>query len=61
MDSNSVLKPTRLDDFLIELLEEVSNPIHKRLVKAYQGNNPVESMESELGQILLEVIHRENS
>lgn len=46
--------------FLEELEEQLSNPIHRRLIQACQGDNPVQSMESELGKILLEVLHRED-
>ena len=51
---------SRPNEFLDELQKEISNPLHKRLIQAYQGYNPVESMESELAKILLEVLHRED-
>jgi hypothetical protein len=59
-DDQVLLKPSRRDEFLLELLEEISDPIHKRLIKAYQGADPVRSMETELGEILLEVVRRED-
>lgn len=43
-----------------ELLKGLKNPIHKRLIQAYQGEDPLKSMESELGKILLEILNRED-
>jgi hypothetical protein len=51
---------SQLQMFLEELKQEISNPIHKRLLQAYQGQTPVQSMEAELTKILLEVLHRED-
>ena len=50
----------RLKEFLEELLQEVSDPAHRRLIQAYGGEDPVRSMEAELGRILTEVIADEN-
>ena len=46
--------------YLIELLAELSDPVHKRLIQAYRGDDPVKSMEYELGKILTEVLHHED-
>ena len=51
---------TQQNKFLNELLGQVSNPIHKRLIYAYKGENPVTLMESELRKILLEVMENDN-
>ena len=48
------------EEYLTQLLEVLSDPIHKRIIKAYAGDNPVESMESELTKILTEVLNRES-
>lgn len=48
------------EEYVDELLAELSDPVHKRLIQAYRGNDPVQSMESELGKILMEVLHRED-
>lgn len=48
------------EEYLDELLTELSDPVHKRLLQAHQGDDPVHSMESELGKILLEVLNRED-
>jgi hypothetical protein len=49
-----------LRKYLTELMDRLSNPVHKRLIQAYEGSDPKESMESELGEILLEVLHHED-
>jgi hypothetical protein len=46
--------------FLHELEREIEHPLQRRLIQAYQGDDPVQSMESELRKILLEVLHRED-
>lgn len=53
-------RDSRRKKFLEEMQAELSNPLHKRLIQACEGDNPVERMESELGKILLEVLHRED-
>ena len=62
MDTNDVSQPlsSRRAQFLSELLKEVDDPICQRLIKAYEGADPLQSMEDELGKILLEVINRED-
>jgi hypothetical protein len=50
----------RRAQFLEELEKELSDDIHRRLIRACQGSDPVKSMESELGTILLEILHRED-
>lgn len=58
--NKSVLQETRLKEYQSELLEQTLDPVHKRLVKAYQLSRPVESMEDELTRLLLEVLRDED-
>jgi hypothetical protein len=51
---------SRLTELLEDLLKELSDPVHKRLIRAYGGQDPVESMESELASILRELIASED-
>jgi len=51
---------TRREEFLEELMAELSDPLHRRLVRAYQGDSPVQAMEAELAAVLLEVVKRED-
>lgn len=60
MNNKEVLQHSSFEEYLDELLAELSDPVHKRLIQAYQGNDPVKSMESELGEILMEVLHHED-
>jgi hypothetical protein len=53
-------KKSRSEEFLDELQREVSDPLHRRLIQAYRGDNPVQSMESELAKILFEVLRGED-
>jgi len=53
-------RTSRHDEFLAELEANIADPVHKRLIHAYRGNDPTASMESELKAILLEVLQRED-
>jgi len=53
-------KDSYREKYVEEFLSALSDAVHKRLIQAYQGNDPVESMESELGKILIEALHRED-
>jgi len=48
------------DVFMEELVAQLSDSIHRRIIQAHRGVDPVQSMESELGKILLEALHRED-
>ena len=60
MNNKATSQDSPCKEYLDELLTELPNPVHKRLIQVYRGNNPVQSMESELGKILMEVLHRED-
>lgn len=47
-------------EFLGGLREQISDPIHQRLLNAYGGPDPVASMEGELASVLLEVVRNED-
>jgi len=51
---------SRRKKFLEEIQAELSSPLHKRLIQVCEGANAVKRMESELGKILLEILHRED-
>lgn len=58
--SEPTLLESRFKEYQAELLEKVSDPVHKRLIEAYQLKKPVKSMEDKLGEILLEVLQNED-
>ncbi len=56
----SAAQNSKLQKHLAELVDRLTDPVHKRLIQAYEETNPRESMEEELGVILIEVLHRED-
>ncbi len=46
---------SKRQQFIADLLSRLSDPIHKRLVEAYKGESPLETMEAELSAILMEI------
>jgi hypothetical protein len=46
--------------FIEEIMQALSDPLHLRIIGAHKGENPVKSMEHELGEIVMEIIKREN-
>ena len=60
MNNKEVLQHSSFEEYLDELLAELSDPVHKRLIQAYRGKDPVKSMESKLGEILMEVLNHED-
>jgi len=51
--------PSRREAFIAELLGEVTDPLHKRLLSAYGGAEPLHAMEDELRAILTEMVSHE--
>ena len=51
---------SKIEKYLKELIELTEDPVHKRLIASYKGDNPKQSIEAELGLILEEVIGRED-
>lgn len=49
-----------LSKYIVELLKDISNPYHKRLIESYQGTDPLVSMENELRKIISEEFQSEN-
>ena len=60
MSNKGTSQHSSCEEYLDELLAELSDPVHKRIIEVYRGNDPVELMESELGKILMEVLRRED-
>lgn len=60
MDNESSAQQPIHEDHIKALLAELSDPLHKRLIMAYGGESPVSSMESELSQIVVEILRRED-
>jgi hypothetical protein len=50
----------RQKEIISDILSQLSDPLHKRIVNAYGGEDPVDSMELELGKVLLDIWTDEN-
>lgn len=59
MGAEAIAEDQGCKTYLKELLGGVQDGVHKRLVEAYRGQNPLESMESELRKIIMEVVEGE--
>ena len=55
-----MIESSRLELYLQELKALVTDPIHKRLLSAYTGDEPKESVELELDRLLTEVLKSED-
>jgi hypothetical protein len=55
-----MIESSRLELYLQELKALVTDPIHKRLLSAYTGDEPKESVELELDRLLIEVLKSED-
>jgi len=49
--------PGATEVFLATVDSKTTDPVHKRLLRAARGNNPLSSLESELRAIVTEIIH----
>lgn len=50
----------RRQEFLDELLSKTEDPVHKRLLRAYGSDDPIQAMEAELGRVLREILEHED-
>jgi hypothetical protein len=55
-DKRAIEEKSKLD-LVKEILPQLQDPIHQRILKAYSEANPVGSMEGELKTILLEILN----
>ena len=60
MNIRAISQHSSRGEYPAELLAELSEPVHKRLIQAYQGDDPLQSMESELRKILMETLKHED-
>lgn len=58
--SDKKIMPSQSEKFLSELVEQISDLNNKRILQAFLDSDPVQSMEKELGKILVEVLKNEN-
>ena len=60
MENESLGEQPVGETYLQRFLEQLSDPVHRRLIRAYGGDDPVASMEVELGNLLREVVNSED-
>jgi hypothetical protein len=48
-------KIAKQNEIINEIIELLTDPIHRRIVKAYAGEEPKSSMELELSEVILEI------
>ncbi len=60
MDNAQQPGEKRRAEYLARLSEVIADPTHRRVVAAYAGDDPVRSMEAELGRILQEILEHED-
>ena len=53
------LKDSQQEKHLAEILEILTGPFHIRIIEKYQSDDPVQTMETELGEIIMEIINYE--
>lgn len=60
MSSNQLKTESSEETYIRELLAQLEEPIHKRLIQAYSSGKTVQAMEAELRNIITEVLHSED-
>jgi len=60
MDAEASREDGGRNKYLEDLLGIVPDGVHKRLIEAYKGEDPLKAMESELRKIITEVLVGEN-
>lgn len=49
--------PSKKEEFLNAVEKKLTNDAHRRLLKAFRGDQPMESAEAELRKIILEIVN----
>ncbi|MDI6762297.1 MAG: hypothetical protein QME83_04610 [Thermodesulfobacteriota bacterium] len=57
-NKNSLALPD--ENYISELLGEISDPVHKQIIEVYGGIDPLQAMETKLREILSEVLRSES-
>ena len=60
MNEETKLNDSQKEKHLAEILEILTDTLHKRIIAKYQSDDPVQSMEAELGEIIMEIRTRED-
>ena len=60
MPEKPSIKKASASVYIEGVLKNLSKETHKRIIKAFKGEDPVRSMEAELGEIVMEIVNRED-
>ncbi len=60
MPEETTIEKASESEYIDGVLQKLSNETHKKIIEAYKGEDPVSSMESELGEIVMAIVTRED-
>lgn len=60
MDNEKTTQVSPSKEYVSEIIENLTDPVHRRIIQAYKDANPVQSMESELVTVIREILNRED-
>jgi hypothetical protein len=60
MPNKTTIEKASESEYIDGVLQKLSNETHKKIIKAYKGEDPVGSMESKLGEIVMAIVNRED-
>ncbi len=60
MNGSNTKEVSKRRELLEKFISQLTDPFHKRLIQAYESDEPVSAMESELRTILMEILSDED-
>jgi hypothetical protein len=60
MPNKTTIEKASESEYIDGVLRKLSNETHKKIIKAYKGEDPVSSMESKLREIVMGIVNRED-
>ena len=60
MNKETKLNNSQKEKHLAEILEILTDPFHIRIIEKYQVDDPVQAMETELGEIIMEITNHDD-
>jgi hypothetical protein len=60
MPDKTTVEKASESEYIDGVLQKLSNETHKQIIKEYKGEDPVSSMESKLGEIVMAIVNYED-
>lgn len=60
MSDKTISEEASESEYIDGVLQKLSNETHKKIIKAYKGEDPVRSMEFKLGEIVMAIVNHED-